>query len=54
MDLTETAPIAALTPEYEPSRYASAGMASYRMQTLNVKNVNDAGEGEILIKGPTA
>ena len=50
--LTETAPIAALTPEYEPSRYASTGMA-VKDTEIKLKNVNDAGEGEILIKGPT-
>ena len=50
--LTETAPIAALTPEYEPSRYASTGMA-VKDTDIKLKNVNDAGEGEILIKGPT-
>ena len=50
--LTETAPIAALTPEYEPARYASTGMA-VKDTDIKLKNVNDAGEGEILIKGPT-
>ena len=50
--LTETAPIAALTPEYEPSRYASTGKAVIGTDII-VDNPNEAGEGELLIKGPT-
>lgn len=50
--LTETAPIAALTPEYEPSRYASTGKAVLGTD-IKVINPNEAGEGELLIKGPT-
>ena len=50
--LTETAPIAALTPEYEQSRYASTGKA-VKDTDIKLRNVNEAGEGEILIKGPT-
>ena len=50
--LTETAPIAALTPEYEPSRYASTGIA-VKDTDIKILNPNEAGEGEILIKGPT-
>ena len=50
--LTETAPIAALTPEYEPSRYASTGKAVVGTDII-VDNPNEAGEGELLIKGPT-
>lgn len=50
--LTETAPIAALTPEYEPSRYASTGRA-VKDTDIIVMNPNEAGEGELLIKGPT-
>lgn len=50
--LTETAPIAALTPEYEPSRYASTGKAVLDTD-IKVINPNEAGEGELLIKGPT-
>lgn len=50
--LTETAPIAALTPEYESSRYTSTGMA-VKDTDIKLRNVNEKGEGEILIKGPT-
>ena len=50
--LTETAPIAALTPEYEPSRYASTGRA-VKDTDIIVDNPNENGEGELLIKGPT-
>lgn len=50
--LTETAPIAALTPEYEASRYASTGIA-VKDTDIKVLDPNEAGEGEILIKGPT-
>lgn len=50
--LTETAPIAALTPEYEPSRYASTGVA-VKDTEIKVLNPNENGEGELLIKGPT-
>ncbi len=50
--LTETAPIAALTPEYEPLRYASTGLP-VKDTDIKIVNPNEAGEGEILIKGPT-
>ena len=50
--LTETSPIAALTPEYEPSRYASTGIA-VKDTDIKVLNPNEKGEGELLIKGPT-
>jgi len=50
--LTETAPIAALTPEYEPSRYASTGKA-VKDTDIKVIDPNENGEGELLIKGPT-
>lgn len=50
--LTETAPIAALTPEYEASRYASTGLA-VKDTEIKVLNPNENGEGELLIKGPT-
>ena len=50
--LTETAPIAALTPEYEASRYASTGIAVKDTEII-VYNPNSNGEGELLIKGPT-
>lgn len=50
--LTETAPIAALTPEYEASRYASTGLA-VKDTDIKVVNPNEEGEGELLIKGPT-
>ncbi len=50
--LTETAPIAALTPEYEASRYASTGIA-VKDTEIKILNPNENGEGELLIKGPT-
>lgn len=50
--LTETAPIAALTPEYLPSKYASTGLA-VKDTEIKLRNINENGEGEILIKGPT-
>ncbi len=50
--LTETAPIAALTPEYEPLRYASTGKA-VKDTEIKLINPNEDGEGELLIKGPT-
>lgn len=50
--LTETAPIAALTPEYLPLKYASTGIA-VKDTDIKLKNINENGEGEILIKGPT-
>lgn len=50
--LTETAPIAALTPEYDVSRYASTGLA-VKDTDIKVDNPNENGEGELLIKGPT-
>ena len=50
--LTETAPIAALTPEYAPSKYNSTGIA-VKDTDIKLRNVNKNGEGEILIKGPT-
>lgn len=49
--LTETAPIAALTPEYEPS-VGSVGRAIVQAD-IKVKDPNENGEGEILIKSPT-
>lgn len=50
--LTETAPISALTPEYDTPRYASTGRAVIDTD-IKVVNPNEDGEGEILIKGPT-
>ena len=50
--LTETAPIAALTPEYEQAPYASTGRAIKDTEII-IDNPNENGEGEILIKGPT-
>ena len=50
--LTETAPIAALTPEYENLRFGSTGIA-VKDTDIKIINPNEAGEGEILIKGPT-
>jgi len=49
--LTETAPIAALTPENEP-RVGSAGKAVICAE-LKIDNPNENGEGEILIKSET-
>ena len=49
--LTETAPISALTPEYKPC-IGSAGKAIVQAD-IKVKNPNENGEGEILIKSPT-
>ena len=50
--LTETAPIAALTPEYETPRYGSTGKA-VKDTEIKVINPDENGEGEIAIKGPT-
>lgn len=50
--LTETAPISALTPEYEQAKYASTGRAVIDTD-IKILNPNENGEGEILIKGPT-
>ena len=49
--LTETAPIAALTPEYKPM-IGSAGKAIVQAE-IKVDNPNENGEGEIMIKSPT-
>ena len=49
--LTETAPIAALTPEYD-SRVGSAGKAVICAE-LKIHNPNENGEGEIWIKSKT-
>ena len=49
--LTETAPIAALTPDYKPM-VGSAGKAVVQAQ-IRVDNPNENGEGEIMIKSPT-
>ena len=49
--LTETAPIAALTPEYDP-RVGSAGKA-VNCSELKIDNPNAKGEGEVLIKSKT-
>lgn len=49
--LTETAPIAALTPEYD-THIGSAGKAIVQAD-IKILNPNDNGEGEILIKSPT-
>lgn len=49
--LTETAPIAALTPEYDP-RVGSAGKAVVCAE-LKIDNPNEKGEGEVLIKSET-
>lgn len=49
--LTETAPIAALTPDWDP-RVGSAGK-SVVWDQIQVKDPNERGEGEVLIKGKT-
>ena len=49
--LTETAPISALTPEYRPM-VGSAGKAIVQAD-IKVKDPNENGEGEIMIKTPT-
>ena len=49
--LTETSPIAALTPDYDP-RLGSAGKALVCSE-LKIKNPNENGEGEVLIKSST-
>lgn len=49
--LTETAPISALTPEYKTC-IGSAGKAIVQAD-VKVKDPNENGEGEILIKTPT-
>ncbi len=49
--LTETAPISALTPEYKTC-VGSAGKAIVQAD-IKVKDPNERGEGEILIKTPT-
>jgi len=49
--LTETAPIAAVTPEYKPM-VGSAGRTIVQAD-IKVENPNENGEGELLIKSPT-
>lgn len=49
--LTETAPIAAVTPEYKPN-VGSAGKTIISAD-VKVDNPNEDGEGELLIKSPT-
>ena len=49
--LTETAPIAALTPEFQP-KVGSAGKAILQGK-LKIASPNENGEGEVLIKSPT-
>lgn len=49
--LTETAPIAALTPEFQ-TKVGSAGKAIVKAE-LKIENPNENGEGEVLIKSPT-
>ena len=49
--LTETAPIAALTPEFEP-KVGSAGRA-VNCAELKIDSPNEKGEGEVLIKSET-
>ncbi len=50
--LTETAPIAALTPEYQP-KVGSAGKEQYQKGEIRIEDPNEDGEGEVLIKTPT-
>ena len=49
--LTETAPIAALTPEADP-RVGSVGKA-VKCAQIKIKDPNEEGEGEVLIKSTT-
>ena len=49
--LTETAPIAALTPDFEP-KVGSAGKAVV-CEKLKIDNPNENGEGEVLINSKT-
>lgn len=49
--LTETAPIAALTPDFD-TRVGSAGKA-VKGDEIRIQNPNERGEGEVLIKGET-
>lgn len=49
--LTETAPISALTPDYDP-KVGSAGKA-VNCAEIKIKNPNEKGEGEVLIKSET-
>lgn len=49
--LTETAPIAALTPDFD-TRVGSAGKAVLGDE-IKIQNPNENGEGEVLIKGET-
>ena len=49
--LTETAPIAALTPDYEP-KVGSAGKPVICAE-IKIDNPNEEGEGEVLIKSKT-
>ena len=49
--LTETAPIAALTPDFQP-KIGSAGKAVVGAE-IKIDNPNENGEGEILIKSKT-
>ena len=49
--LTETAPIAALTPDYEP-KVGSAGKPVICAE-MKIDNPNEEGEGEVLIKSKT-
>ena len=49
--LTETAPIAALTPEFKP-KVGSAGKA-VTCAEIKIDNPNEKGEGEVLIKSST-
>lgn len=49
--LTETAPISALTPDYD-TRVGSVGKA-VKCAELKIKNPNEKGEGEVLIKSKT-
>lgn len=49
--LTETAPISALTPEFQP-KVGSAGKAIPKGE-IKIEDPNENGEGEVLIKSPT-
>ena len=49
--LTETAPISALTPEFQP-KIGSAGKPIFKAK-VKIDNPNEKGEGEVLINTPT-
>lgn len=51
--LTETAPIAALTPDYDPRGDSGSTGKAVVCDEIKIEDPNENGEGEILIKGKT-